>query len=165
MGNDVNVIVPVFKTLGRVVIHFGSNKRDNRLVSPLVIRLASLVPYASDKVVPYKYNATMIENRQEVPLPTENSLLSIVNVVKVTRSGCVFGSVSPKVVEDVVVGKKADVPMGNPVNTPTCHSGESSRLKVKDDDDEVLQLIKKSEFNVVEQLLQMPSKISLSYHY
>ena len=39
-------------------------------------------------------------------------------------------------------------------------SGESSNLKANDDD-EVLHLIKKSDFNVVEQLLQTPSKISV----
>ncbi|KAI5389575.1 hypothetical protein KIW84_075022 [Lathyrus oleraceus] len=37
--------------------------------------------------------------------------------------------------------------------------GESRNLKAKSDDDEVLRLIKRSEFNVVEQLLQTPSKI------
>lgn len=55
-----------------------------------------------------------------------------------TRSSRVFGPVSPKVMEDVVVGKKADVPLVNPINAPTCQSGESNGLKVKDDDHEVL---------------------------
>ena len=91
----------------------------------------------------------MIENGQEVPLPATNSVVSIADVVKVTRSGRVFGHVSPKVVEDVLIGKKADVFVVNPINTPTCQSGKSRELKVKDDDDEVLQLIKKSEFNIV----------------
>ena len=61
--DDVNVIVPVFKTPERVVIQFDSsnNSNVNRSVSPLVIRLAGPVPYASDKVVPYQYNATMVE--------------------------------------------------------------------------------------------------------
>lgn len=133
MGNDVNVIVPMFKTPKRVVIQFDNSKiSDNRLVSPLVIRLTGRVPYASDEVVPYKYNATMIENGQEVPFPAKNSVVRIANVVKVTRNGRVFVPVSPK---DVVVGKKAYVPVVNPVNILTCQSGESSWLKVKDDDD------------------------------
>ncbi|KAI5444278.1 hypothetical protein KIW84_012780 [Lathyrus oleraceus] len=100
------------------------------------------IPYVSDKVVPYKFNATMIKDGQEVPFPAANSVVSIVDVVKVTLSGCVFSPISPKVVEDVM-------------------SGESNRSKVKDDDNEVLRLIKKTEFNVVEQLLQIPSKISV----
>ena len=48
----------------------------------------------------------------------------------------------------------------NLVSAPTCRYGESSKLKTNDDD-EVLKLIKKSKFNVVEQLLQTPSKISV----
>lgn len=71
-------------------------------------------------------------------------MVSIANVVKVTHNGRVFGPVSVKVVEDVVIGKKAGVPSVDPVNTLTYQSGESSGLNVNDDD-KVMQLIKKSE--------------------
>ncbi|XP_050878419.1 uncharacterized protein LOC127082217 [Lathyrus oleraceus] len=83
-------------------------------------RLMDEVPYESDKVIPYKYDATMIKHGQEVPLPATTSVVRIVDVVK---------------------------------------SSESNGLKSKDDNDEVLHLIKKSEFNFMEQLLQTPSKI------
>ena len=77
------MIVPVFKTLERVVIQFENSNNNNvsRSVSVLVIQLTGPVPYSPDKVVSYKYNATMIE--------------------KVTRSGRVFGHVPPRVVEDI----------------------------------------------------------------
>ncbi|KAI5402926.1 hypothetical protein KIW84_050500 [Lathyrus oleraceus] len=88
-----------------------SNNISNKSVSPLVIRLAGLVPYTSDKVVPYQYNATMLENGQEVPLPTNSSIVGIVDVTKVTRNGHVFGSVFPKNTEDFSVSKKVDVPV------------------------------------------------------
>jgi hypothetical protein len=93
--DDVNVIVPVFKTPERVVIQFDSNssKIVNISLSSLVIRLAGPVPYASDRVVPYQYNATMVENGQEVSFPTTNSVVNIVDIAKVTRSGHVFGPV------------------------------------------------------------------------
>ena len=92
----------------------------------------------------------MLENGQEVLLPTTNSVVNIVDIAKVTRSGRVFGPVFPKeVIEDVSVGKKVDVPVTNLVSAPKCHSGESSNFK-PGDDNEVLRLIKKSEFNVVE---------------
>lgn len=162
LGDDVNVIVPVFKTHEQVVIQFDSSKRSNRSVSPLVIRLVGLVSYASDKVVPYKYDATMIKDGKEVPLPATNSVVRIFDVIKVIESSRVFSMVSLKVVKDVIVGKKVEavIPFVDPVNTPNCQSGESKSLKVKDDDDdEMLRLIKKSEFNFVEQLLQMLSKI------
>ncbi|KAI5408538.1 hypothetical protein KIW84_054402 [Lathyrus oleraceus] len=126
LGDDVNVIVIVFKTPKRMVIQFDSNSGNNinnRSVSPLVIRLAGPVSYASDK-----------------------------------RS-C-FGPVFPKNVKDMSVGKKVEVPTVDLVSTPKCQSSESIGLK-PNDDDEVLRLIKKSEFNMVEQLLQTPSKISV----
>ena len=159
LGDDMNMIVPVFKTPERVVIQFDSSKNINRLVSLLVIQLVGLVPYSSNKVVPYKYNATMIKNGQEVPLPSVNSVVSIADVVKVTRNGRVFCPVSPKVVVDVMVGKKADVPAVDSINAPTCQFGESVGLKINDDNDKVLRLIKKSKFNIVKQLLQTPSNI------
>jgi hypothetical protein len=62
--------------------------------------------------------------------------------------------------EGVSIGKKVETPVVNPVSAPMCQSDESSKLKTNDDD-EVLRLIKRSEFNIVDQLLQMPSKISV----
>lgn len=62
LDDDVNVIVSIFRTPKRVVIQYDSSKRSNSLVSTLVIRLAGSVLYASDIVVPYKYNITMIKD-------------------------------------------------------------------------------------------------------
>ncbi|XP_050909279.1 uncharacterized protein LOC127123060 [Lathyrus oleraceus] len=105
----------------------------------------------------------MIKYGQEVPLSAATLVVSIINIVKVTLSSRLFSPVFPKVVENIVVGKKAGVvvPLFDFVNTPICQYGESNILKNKDDNDEVLHLIKKSGFNVVEQLLQTPSKNSV----
>ena len=78
--------------------------------------------------------------------------MSIADVTKVTRNGRVFGPVFPKNMEDCSVGKKVEIPNVDPVGCSKDKSGESSNLKANDDD-EVLRLIKRSEFNVVEQLL------------
>ncbi|KAI5441032.1 hypothetical protein KIW84_010477 [Lathyrus oleraceus] len=88
-------ICVVIKTPEWVVIQFDSsnNNNVNRSVSSLVIRLAGHIPYAYDKVVPYKYNATMIKNGQEVPLPVARSVVNITDITKVTHSGRVFSSV------------------------------------------------------------------------
>lgn len=109
LGDDVNVIVPVFKTHNWVVIQFDSSSSNNvnRSVSSLFIRLVGSVPYSSDKVVPSQYNATMIKNGQEVPLPVVDSVVNIANIAKVTRRGRVFSLVFPKEVEDVSASKKA----------------------------------------------------------
>ena len=97
--------------------------------------------------MPYQYNATMVENGQEVPLPVADSMVNIVDITKVTRSGRVFGLVFPKEVEDVAASKKVEIPMMNPVSVPVCQSGESNKQKASDDD-EVLRLINRSEFKV-----------------
>ena len=127
--DDVNIIVSVFKTLEIVVIQFDnirSNNVNNRSVSPFVIRLAGPTPYASDKVVPYQYNATMLENGQEVPLHMTVSVVRIDDVTKVTRSDRVLGPVFPKSVEDVSVSKKVDVCAVDPLSAPRCQTGESN---------------------------------------
>ena len=102
----------------------------------------------------------MIEGGQEVPLPKTSSMVSITDVTKVTHSGRVFGSVFANNMEDVFVNKKVEVPAVESISDPKCQSAESTGLK-PNDDDEVLRLIKKSEFNMVEQFLQTPSKISV----
>jgi hypothetical protein len=56
-------------------------------VTPLVINLPGPVPYQSDKVVPYKYNAIMIDNGNDVPLP---SIVNVADVSRVTRNGRIF---------------------------------------------------------------------------
>ncbi|XP_050890962.1 uncharacterized protein LOC127096434 [Lathyrus oleraceus] len=102
----VNVIVPHFNIPEPVVIAYNSQKS---VVSPLVIRLAGPTPYESDKVVPYKYNSTMLEDGKEVPIPPLSSVINIVDVSGVTRSGRVFASVPTKRIEDTLVGKQAQV--------------------------------------------------------
>ncbi|KAI5431679.1 hypothetical protein KIW84_035732 [Lathyrus oleraceus] len=135
VDDDVNVIVPVFKQSEKLVIKYNSsNSNSPRSASSL--------------------------DGQEVPLPTTSSVVSIADVAKVTRSGRVFGSVFPKDKEEAVLSKKVEVPVEDPVGCSKDKSSESSNLK-PNDDDEVLRLIKRSEFNVVEQLLQTPSKISV----
>jgi hypothetical protein len=113
------------------------------------------VPYESDKAIPYKYNATMVEDGKEVSIPPLSSVVSIADVSRVTRSGRVFASEPPKKVDDVSVGKQIQ----NEVVVN--QSGQSSGVNQKNDTDEVLKLIKKSEYNIVEQLLHTPSKISV----
>lgn len=100
----------------------------------------------------------MIKNDQEVPLPVADSVVNITDIAKVTRSGRVFSTVFPKTVEDVSAGKKAEIPAFDPVSAPMCQSNESNKLKTNDDD-QMLRLIKRSEFNIVKQVLQTPSKI------
>ncbi|XP_050909412.1 uncharacterized protein LOC127123212 [Lathyrus oleraceus] len=143
--NEVNVIVPQFNDFEPIQITYDSRKTS---VTPLVINLPGPIPYQSDKAFPYKYNATMIDNGKDVPL---SSIVNVVNVSRVTGSGRIFA----KRTEDVAAGKQAHVEF------PFEPVGQSDNMNPKSDDDEVLKLIRKSEYNLVEQLLHTPSKISV----
>ena len=111
VDDDVNVIVPVLRQQERLVIQYdSSNSNNQRSISSLVIRLAGPVPYSSDKAVPYQYNDTMMKDGQEVSLPTNSSVVRIADVTKVTRSGRVFGPVVLESKEEMIVGKKMELP-------------------------------------------------------
>ncbi|KAI5420442.1 hypothetical protein KIW84_044293 [Lathyrus oleraceus] len=128
-----------------VVVKYDGSKKK---VSPtLVIKSAGPVPYSSDKAVPYRYNAVMLEDGKEVPLPS-TSIVSIYDVSGVTLPVGTSSSNQALVVKgvDLAVVVKTPVLVG--------HHGI-----LEEDCDEMLRLIKRSEYNVVDQLLQTPSKI------
>ncbi|KAI5418509.1 hypothetical protein KIW84_042946 [Lathyrus oleraceus] len=163
---EVNVISPVFKIPEPVVIRYDGSKQK---VSPtLIIKPAGPVPYSSDKAVPFRYNPVVVEDGKEVPLPS-SSVVNIADVSGLTRSGRVFSPPKPQARADCAVR-----PVGNAVNPPnpapvakpssvqkTHTSSVGPSGTVNEDCDEMLRLIKKSEYNVVDQLLQTPSKISV----
>lgn len=60
------------------------------VVTTLVISLPRVVPYSLDKVVPYKYIVTMLEDGNEVEIKPLRSVLNIADINGVTRSGRVF---------------------------------------------------------------------------
>ncbi|XP_050920362.1 uncharacterized protein LOC127137997 [Lathyrus oleraceus] len=130
----------------------GRYEHEKYVVSLLVIHLVGPMPYESNKVIPYKYNATMLEDGKEVLIRSFSYFVNIADVSGVTRSGRVFAVVAPKRTEDVVVG--------NPTQEKTSimQSGQSSGVSRNSDQDEVLKLIK-SDFNVVDQLLHTSSKV------
>ncbi|KAI5386035.1 hypothetical protein KIW84_072563 [Lathyrus oleraceus] len=170
--DEVDVISPVFRIPEHVIVKYDGNKKK---VSPsMIIKPAGPVPYSSDKVVPYRYNTVMLKDGKEVSLPS-TYVVSISDVSGVTRSGRVF-SVPPKPHEDVLRRNAVD----NSASTVGTSSSPNPALVVKgvdpnvvvkapvpvgqngilkEDYDEMLRLIKRSEYNVVDQLLQTPSKI------
>ncbi|KAI5419133.1 hypothetical protein KIW84_043359 [Lathyrus oleraceus] len=95
----------------------------------------------------------MVEDGKEVLIPTFPSVMNIADVSGVTRSGRIFVVVVPTRTEDVVIEKSSQE------KTPVIQVGQSSIVNQNVDQDEVLKLIKKSDFNMVDQLLHIPSKI------
>ncbi|KAI5389777.1 hypothetical protein KIW84_075179 [Lathyrus oleraceus] len=164
---EVNMISPVFRIPEPVVIRYDGSKQK---VSPaLIIKLAGPVPYSSDKAIPFLYNAVVVEDGKEVPLPS-SSVVNIADVSGLTRSGRVFSApLKPQARADCVErpGRNAanspnPTPVAKPSSvqkTPSSSVGPSG--VVNEDCDEMLRLIKKSEYNIVNQLLQTPSKISV----
>ncbi|KAI5418068.1 hypothetical protein KIW84_042637 [Lathyrus oleraceus] len=137
--DEVNVISPVFRIPEPVVIKYDGSKQK---VSPaLIIKPAGPVPYSSKKAVPYRYNAVAVENGKEVSLPSS----SVVNIADVSG----------------VDADSVERPIGNAVSTPNpalvvkpsstlrtpASAGPSGNTK--EDCDEMLRLIKRSEYNVV----------------
>ncbi|KAI5421371.1 hypothetical protein KIW84_044984 [Lathyrus oleraceus] len=165
-ADEVNVISPVFRIPKPVIIRYDGSKQK---VSPaLTIKPAGPVPYSFEKAIPYRYNVVAVEGGKEVSLPS-SSVVNIADVSGLTRSGRVFSAPSkPQASTDFV-----ERPIGNAVSTPNpafvvkpsstlitpTSVGPSGNMK--EDCDEMLKLIKRSEYNVVDQLLQTPSKISV----
>ena len=82
--DEVFTIVPQIKDLEPTEISYDSKKTT---ATPLVIYKLGPVSYESNRVVPYKYGATMIDDGKEVPLP---SIINITGISRVTGSGRVF---------------------------------------------------------------------------
>ncbi|GAU46907.1 hypothetical protein TSUD_299580 [Trifolium subterraneum] len=78
-GNgEVFVIIPEFDIPERMEVTYNSQKSN---VAPLVICLRGPMPYISEKAIPYKYNATMIENGHEVLIPPLPPSVNIAEVL------------------------------------------------------------------------------------
>jgi hypothetical protein len=66
------------------------------VAAPLVICLPGPIPYVFEKVIPYKYNATMMEGGREVQIPPLPSMGNIAGDSRVLRTWRVVPLVFPK---------------------------------------------------------------------
>ena len=156
-------------------------------IAPLIITASGPIPYTSDKAIPWHYGADVYYHGVKQDLRTEEADMDISNIVgtsKVTRSRRLFSpEISPPTVHKPVVIPSASastiVPVPTPVITPATETsgtrgkeiiGEPARMEApkkiivetsKQEIEEILKIIKKSDYNVVEQLGQTPSKISM----
>ncbi|GAU39398.1 hypothetical protein TSUD_397040 [Trifolium subterraneum] len=144
-SEDVCVIVPEFNVSDRLEMIYNSGEHT---VTPLVICLSGPMPYTSLRAVPYRYDATMLQDGVETPIPSLISVENIADNSKILRSG--------RILPGTVQGKTND-------SVEKTQISDSSRTgeRVYEDSDEVLKMIKRSEYKIVDQLLQTPSKISI----
>ena len=153
-ASDICVIMPVFHD---TPIRSTPSKEN---VEPLVIRLPGPVPFVSTKAVPCKYNATMIENGVEVPLVSPSVVSNIAGETTTLRSG----RVRPPLFQ-----KRTTTPTTAPVDKitplpapPVAKEFSRPNQSIEDSNlDEILKIIKRSDYKIVDQLLQTPSKISI----
>ncbi|XP_050878820.1 uncharacterized protein LOC127082634 [Lathyrus oleraceus] len=142
---EVNVIIPCFNIPEKVEIAYHPRE-------PVVICPPGPMPYTSDKAVPYRYATTIIENGKEVEIKTLASVTNIAANSRMTRSGRVF---APPVIPSRNVEKDPVVVV--PVTREV--EGQTSNSTLDKETDELLRIIKLSDYKVVDQLLQTPSKI------
>jgi len=151
-GKNVCVVTPVFKTREPLVM----TPNGVKLVrTPLVICCPGSKPYTSQKTIPYKYECTILEDNKEMPLNTTVHVDNIANSSRILRSGRVLPAMAQV---------KTSVPINEPM--PEQNPGKGKAVGQSDeiiceDSDGILKLIKKSEYKVVDQLLQTPAKISI----
>ncbi|KAK2375367.1 hypothetical protein QL285_076259 [Trifolium repens] len=136
---NICVIIPEFNIPERIEVTFNSEKS---VVAPFVIRLSGPFPYTSQKAVPYKYDATMLQDGKETPIPPLISVDNIADSSKVLRSGRILPT---------IVQEKTSTPVTEKVQVqdPSRIVGQSSG-NGNSESDEVLKLIKRSEYKIVD---------------
>lgn len=134
----------------------------------LIITVPGPIPYSSEKAVPWHYGSEVYyhgirkENEESSKEPIENDNANVDNFVgvgRMTRSGRVLGPQSVQEVVDALAkakGKQAMTDNGVPISIPATEASPSTQ-----DVEELLKSIRKSDYKIVDQLGQTPSKISI----
>ncbi|XP_039686840.1 uncharacterized protein [Medicago truncatula] len=151
---SICVVIPVFKDSAKPIDGVTPVFKDNSkpAVTPLVICVPRPKPFFSQNAMPYNYEPTSIENGKEISWSPSTSVSNIAENSQILRSGRILPAV-------VQAKKKALVIESVPIPDPS--KGKSVVQPSETDNDEILKIIKKSDYKIVDQLLQTPSKISI----
>lgn len=126
--------------------------------APLVIIVPSLFHFERTKDVPWNYNSVVYihGHKKEEPNVPNESAVNIAGTGGMTRSGRIFSSApSPENDDAEEVTKSKGKQVVSPGQVPP------QNKYVSEDIEEFLRIIKKSDYKVVDQLNQTPSKISI----
>ncbi|XP_050919635.1 uncharacterized protein LOC127137195 [Lathyrus oleraceus] len=156
-NEDVLVIEPCFNLPEPVEIPYYSRRvaPENSHPSPVEICMPMPFPYESTKVVPWKYEITVVDkvvegsSDAEVTETVSEDVTNIAGMSRMTRSGRIYTpefNVTPQ-------GPNKESTVVAPTIEPEVVQSEDAV--------EFLKLIKKSDYKVVDQLHQTPSKISI----
>lgn len=121
-------------------------------------------PFAFDntKAVPWNYDSKVFLYGQEVkeePTKSEEASVNIIGAGGITRSGRVFAPASP--MGGVDQGASNRNPGKQVANDDGRGPNTAQKANPNDEVEEFLRLIKKSDYKLVDQLNQTPSKISM----
>ncbi|XP_050888930.1 uncharacterized protein LOC127094104 [Lathyrus oleraceus] len=156
-NEDVLVIEPCFNLPEPVEIPYYSRRvaPEDSHPSPVEICMPAPFPYESTKVVPWKYEITAVDkvvegsSDAEVIEAVSEDVTNIAGMSRMTRSGRIYTpefNVTPR-----------EPNKESTVVTPA----KEPEVVQSEDAVEFLKLIKRSDYKVVDQLHQTPSKISI----
>jgi hypothetical protein len=127
-------------------------------LEPLVIQTPAPFPYTNTKTIPWVYSTSAFVQGKPVTLP-EPVVISIDGPGGMTRSGRVF--VPKPVQENVGIPAMPAIPVDENILNKSIETGVPKDTSPQDEADEFLRIIRKSDYRVVDQLSQTPSKISM----
>lgn len=120
--------------------------------SPLIITVPGPLPFESTKAIPWSYGAEVFYKGEKQEI-VNTDISNTTGERRFTRSGRIFSQPSV-VVNDRSQGKKPVVSMPN-ANPGASVSREEEEIE------KLMKIIKRSDYKIVEQLNQTPSKISI----
>ncbi|XP_050901917.1 uncharacterized protein LOC127108483 [Lathyrus oleraceus] len=133
-------------------------------ISPLVIKFPTPFAYEYEKAVPWIYQPRAFKQGQEdQPLMiSEPNVTSIMGPAGMTRSSRVF---APRTADPSAKAKGKEAAVQIPVPNQEIQDMHLSpkATVTREEAEEFLRIIKKSDYKVVDQLNQTPSKISMLY--
>ncbi|XP_050897557.1 uncharacterized protein LOC127104416 [Lathyrus oleraceus] len=131
-------------------------------ISPLVIEFPTPFEYKDEKAFPWIYQPRAFKQGQEdQPLMiNEPNVTSIVGPAGMTRSGRVF---APRTADTSAKAKGKEAAVQIPIHNQEMQDMHLSpkAAVTREEAEEFLRIIKKSNYKVVDQLNQTPSKISM----
>ncbi|KAI5429484.1 hypothetical protein KIW84_034174 [Lathyrus oleraceus] len=137
--------------------------------STMTITTPGPLPFTSERAIPWHYGGSVYthDHKVERPLKVEEgqkpelegpAVDNVGGIGRFTRSGRLF---SPPITQADNAGAVAKAKGKQAVNGDTSAPQGSSEPTFANDVDELLRIIKKSDYKVVDQLIQTPSKISI----
>lgn len=120
----------------------------------MVIYFIESFHFESTKAVPWNYGATTYIGHK--PLMLEPNVTNTAGIGGIKQSSRVLALEKPQ-------RKTFETSKGSEISSPNSESGPSKKTVPKEETGEFLKVTKKSDYMVVDQLSQTPSKISMIY--